>query len=62
MSPHVTIAIPAFKAAYLSDSIASALAQTYDNIEVVVVNDKSPDDIDSVIGHFNDPRLRYCVN
>jgi len=62
MEPLVTIAIPAYKAAYLRESIASALAQTYANIEVVIVNDHSPEDIDSIVGGFADPRIRYFVN
>ncbi|MBO4906779.1 MAG: glycosyltransferase family 2 protein [Bacteroidaceae bacterium] len=62
MTSLVTIGIPAFKAARLGESIASALSQTYGNIEVVVVNDKSPDDVDSVIERFNDSRLHYVVN
>lgn len=40
----VTIAIPCYKQAqYLPDAIESALNQTYKDIEVIVVNDGSPD-------------------
>ena len=45
MSKKVTIMIPVYNGSnYLKEAIESALAQTYKNKEVVVVNDGSTDD------------------
>jgi len=54
--PLVSIVIPCYNQAhYLPDAIGSCLAQTYPNIEIVVVNDGSPDDTSSVARAFGDP-------
>jgi glycosyltransferase involved in cell wall biosynthesis len=61
--PLVSVIIPAYKQAeYLGDAIASALNQTYTHLEVIVVNDASPDATDEVVASFADPRLRYLVH
>ena len=44
-NPLVSIVIPVYKGAnYMREAIDSALNQTYKNIEIIVVNDGSPDD------------------
>lgn len=43
--PKITIVIPAYNASnYLAEAIDSALAQTYPNVEIIVVNDGSRDE------------------
>lgn len=60
-NPKISVVIPAYKAAnYLAEAIDSALAQTYDNFEIIVVNDGSPDDGDTraVAEKYGD-KIRY---
>ena len=43
--PKVSVVIPAYNASnYLAEAIDSALAQTYANVEIIVINDGSKDD------------------
>jgi glycosyltransferase involved in cell wall biosynthesis len=58
-SPLVSIVIPCYKQAhYLPDAIKSALAQTHRPIEVIVVDDGSPDNVVDVVASY--PHVR-CV-
>ncbi len=57
-----SITIPAYKAKYLGRSIESVLAQTYNDFELIIVNDASPEDLDSVVNSFEDKRIRYYKN
>jgi glycosyltransferase involved in cell wall biosynthesis len=55
--------IPTFnQAEYLSRAITSALAQAYENLEVVVGDDASSDGTPWLMQKFKDPRLRYVRN
>jgi hypothetical protein len=56
----VSIVIPAYNQGhYLGAAIESALAQTYADVEVVVVDDGSTDDTKAVATRYADPRIRY---
>lgn len=57
-----SVTIPAYKDRYLKETIDSVLAQTYQNYEVVIVNDASPYDLDSIVSQYDDPRIRYFKN
>ena len=57
-----SVTIPAYKDRYLKETIDSVLAQTYTNFEVVIVNDASPYDLDSIVSQYNNPRVRYFKN
>lgn len=57
-----SIAIPAYKPEYLKECIESILNQTYQDFELIIVNDASPFNIDNVMAQFNDSRIRYYIN
>ena len=57
-----SITIPAYKDRYFKETIDSVLAQTYQNFELVIVNDASPYDLDSIVHQYTDPRIRYFKN
>ncbi|HUW84224.1 MAG TPA: glycosyltransferase [Phycisphaerae bacterium] len=58
--PLVSVVLPTYnRAARLRAAIASCLAQTYENLELIVVDDGSSDGTCNVVDSFGDPRLRY---
>lgn len=57
-----SITIPAYKQKYLAEAIDSCLAQTYQDFELIIVNDHSPEDLDAVVSQYDDQRIRYYVN
>lgn len=63
MLPLVTINIPTYnQSRYIRRAVESALAQDYPNLEVVVADDRSPDDTVDVARAITDPRLRVVRN
>lgn len=60
--PKFSILIPTFKASFLEECLNSVLEQTYNDFEIIVVNDNSPENIDSIVEKFQNPRLRYYRN
>ena len=58
-SPKVSILIPTYnRPQYLSEALASALYQSYKNLQVIVVADGGQD-VSDIINSFNDPRLIF---
>lgn len=58
--PQVSVIIPTFNRSKLvAQAIRSVLAQTYEDFEVIVVDDGSTDDTRDVVAAFQDPRVVY---
>jgi len=59
----VSVIMPSYNTAqYIAASICSVQAQTYENWELIIVDDCSTDDTDTVVASFADPRIRYYKN
>lgn len=57
-----SVTIPAYKAKYLKECIDSILSQTYPDFELIIVNDASPEDLDTIVNSYSDSRIRYFKN
>lgn len=61
MSPRVSVLIPCYNAAaFLGQALESVLGQTYQDFEIIVVDDGSTDHTASVVGAY--PRVRYIYH
>jgi glycosyltransferase involved in cell wall biosynthesis len=55
--------MPSYNTArFLRETVASVLAQTYENWELIIVDDASTDKTDDVVVGYSDPRIRYLKN
>ena len=58
----VTVAIPCYNhAKYLPDCVASVLNQTRQVDEILILNDASTDDFNTVVQQFTDPRIKVMA-
>lgn len=62
MSIFYSFVLPAYKSTFFNESIDSILTQTYANFELIIVNDASLDDLDTIINSYSDTRIRYYKN
>ncbi len=57
--PELTVAMPAYRSApYIRQAIDSVLMQEDVELELIVVDDASPDDLASLVAAYEDPRVR----
>ncbi|MBO5376515.1 MAG: glycosyltransferase family 2 protein [Bacilli bacterium] len=61
--PKISIIVPIYNASkYLNKCIDSLINQTFDDIEIILINDGSIDDSEVIIKSYNDKRIRYFKN
>lgn len=64
----ITVITPTYnRAEYLGKAIDSVLGQTYQDLELIIVDDNKPDSearkaTETVISNYRDPRIRYIQN
>lgn len=59
----VSVIMPSWNTGeFIAESIKSVIEQTYTNWELIIVDDCSTDDTDTVVSTFNDSRIRYFHN
>ncbi len=59
----VSVCIPAYNAAaFIGEAIQSVLDQTYENFEIVIIDDCSTDGTADAVRKFDDSRIRFWVN
>lgn len=60
VTPLVSVVIPTYNyGRYLGRAVQSVLDQTYQNWEVIVIDNHSTDNTDEVMANFSDPRITY---
>lgn len=62
-SPLISVVLPVYNAEqYVKDTIKSILIQSYQNFELIIINDGSTDNSEEYIVQFKDTRIKYIKN
>ncbi|MDL2257322.1 glycosyltransferase [Bacteroidales bacterium OttesenSCG-928-I14] len=60
-SPAISVLMPVYNGErYLKEAIESILNQTYEDFELVIINDGSTDNSEQIILSYDDKRIKYC--
>jgi len=63
MNPLVSFVVPCYKFAHLlPQCVNSILEQTYQNYEILIMDNCSPDTTPEVAASFKDPRVKHIRN
>lgn len=57
-----SVCIPAYKSKYLKECMVSILDQSIRDLELIILNDCSPEPIEQIVSEFQDTRIRYYKN
>lgn len=61
----LSVVMPTFKdSKYISQAIDAILTQSYEDFELIIINDASPDNTEEIVKSYmaNDKRIKYWVN
>ena len=62
-APRISVLIPVYNAApFIAETIRAVLKQTFEDFELILLNDGSTDNSAEIIATFDDPRIRYAEN
>jgi len=59
-NPEISVIMPAFNhEKFIGKAIESVLSQTFEDFELIIINDGSTDNTEAVIKQYNDSRIQY---
>jgi len=58
--PEITVVIPTYnRAKLLRNAVESVLQQTFQDFEIIIIDDNSSDNTEQIVYQFNDQRIKY---
>ena len=52
--------VPVYKSRFLKKALLSILSQNYDDYEVIVSDDASPENLKKIVDEINNSKIHYC--